>query len=91
VLRFVEVSVPDDSRLGLALVGDHQIHPYFGPRLSRRVTLLPAAGGSAPEDADWLVLAPETRVARCAEAWSRDFEHQGWHVERRLGPDACLG
>jgi hypothetical protein len=91
VLRFVEESVPDDSRLGLALVGDHQIHPYFGPRLSRRVTLLPAAGGSAPEDADWLVLAPETRVARCSGAWSRDFEHQGWHVERRLGPDACLG
>jgi hypothetical protein len=90
VLRYVEESVPETAALGLALVGDHQIHPYFGPRLSRRVLLLPAAGGAAPPQASWLVLAPRTRVRRCPEAWRRELAHGGWSIERRLAADACL-
>jgi hypothetical protein len=90
VLRFVEERVPDDADVGLALVGDHQIHPYFGPRLSRRVELVPASGAAAPAGAEWLVLAPETVVERCRESWRREFAHQGWNVERRLAPDDCL-
>jgi hypothetical protein len=36
------------------------------------------------------VLAPETVVERCPESWRQAFAHQGWSVERRLGPDDCL-
>ncbi len=89
VLRFVEESVPDDSRIGLSLIGDHHVHPYFGPRLTRHVSLVPSDGGAAPADANWLVLAPSTRVRRCEDAWQPEFVHEGWRVERRLAPDAC--
>jgi hypothetical protein len=91
VLRFVEERVPDDARLGVSHTADHWIHPFFGPRLTRHVTLVRADGGSAPPDANWLVLAPLTRVRRCPAAWRLEFEHpHGWRIERRIGRDACL-
>jgi uncharacterized membrane protein YciS (DUF1049 family) len=90
VLRFVEESVPEDSRIGLSLIGDHHVHPYFGPRLSRHVWLIPSDSGSPPADANWLVLAPSTQVRRCPDAWQPEFVHQEWRVERRIAADACL-
>lgn len=90
VLRFVEENIPEDSRIGLSLIGDHQIHPYFGPRLSRHISLVPHDGGLPPAEADWLVLAPLTQVRRCRGAWQAEFSHQDWRVERRVAPDTCL-
>lgn len=91
VLAYVEESVPDDARLGLSLVGDDWIHPFFGPSLSRHVTLVSSDGGSPPSDAEWLVLAPQTKVTRCPGSWGPEYVNgHGWRVERRLAPDDCL-
>jgi hypothetical protein len=91
VLRFVEERVPADSRLALSIVADHWIHPYFGPSLSRHVTLLPPRGGRPPEEASWLVTEPGTEVQRCAGAWRLEYVNgYGWRVERRVKPDACF-
>jgi hypothetical protein len=89
VLRYTEDEIPSDAQLGLSLVADDYIHPYFGPRLSRQVTIVRADGGVPPSGADWLVLAPFTRVRRCPDAWRHEFFHNGWRVERRLAADRC--
>ena len=87
--RFVHEGVPEDARLALSLPGNHHVHPYFGPRVSRHVSLVAGEGGSAPADSEWLVLAPGTDVRRCDASWEPAFSHQGWSVERRVAPDAC--
>ena len=91
VLRFVEENVPSDAWIGVALTGNHHLHPYFGPSLSRHVSLVNGAGAIPPADADWLVLAPGTDVRRCPGAWWPDHTEAGWTVERRVAPDTCLG
>ena len=90
VHRFVHERVPEDARLALSLPGNHHVHPYFGPRVSRHVSLVASDGGSPPAESQWLVRAPETGVRRCDDAWEPAFVHQGWSVERRVAPDACL-
>ena len=89
IYRFVEENIPANARLGLSLPGTHLIHPYFGSELSRHVSLV-GMRSRAPAQAEWLVLAPGTAVRRCADAWKPGLVHQGWTVERRVGPDACL-
>jgi hypothetical protein len=90
VLRFVEDNVPENARIGISLTGNHHLHPYFGPKLSRHVNLVPYDGGIAPADTEWLVLAPETRVRRCDGSWRPEHAAGGWSVEQRLAPDTCL-
>ena len=90
VHRFVEENVPADARVGVALTGNDHLHPYFGPALSRHVSLVTGPAASPPADAEWLVLAPGTEVRRCPGAWRKDHAEGGWAVERRLAPDACL-
>jgi hypothetical protein len=91
VLAFVERNVPGDAHMSLSLVGPQWIHPYFGPNLSRRVTLVAAAGGSPPGDADWLVVAPAGEPRRCPGSWaSGHVNRNGWRIERRVAPDRCL-
>lgn len=89
-LRFMEENVPENARIGISLPGNHHLHPYFGPRLSRHVSLVPRDGGEPPADIEWLVIGPQTSVRRCRDAWQPEFIDQDWHVERRIGPDACL-
>jgi hypothetical protein len=89
VHRFVEESVPEDAHVGVALPGNHHLHPYFGEEVSRHVSL-PGGGESPPEaEAEWIVVAPGTDVPRCPDAWRMEFEHGGWSIERRVGPDDC--
>jgi hypothetical protein len=90
VLRFVEENVPENAQIGVSLTGNHHLHPYFGPKLSRHVALVPYDGGIPPADTEWLVLAPETRVRRCDGSWRPQFSAGGWRVEQRLAPDTCL-
>jgi hypothetical protein len=88
--RFVEENVPADARLGVALPGNHHLHPYFGADLDRHVSLASGPGARPDADAEWLVVAPGTDVRRCPGAWRAQLEHGGWTVERRLGPDSCF-
>jgi hypothetical protein len=90
VFRFFDENVPADARIGVSLTDNHHLHPYFGANLSRHVSLVPAEGGSPPAAADWLVLAPETNVRRCPDAWRAEHVEGGWSVERRVAPDDCF-
>ena len=90
VHRFVHERVPEDALIAVSLTGNHHLHPYFGPRVSRHVLLVSSDGGSPPAESEWLVVMPEADVRRCEEAWSREFEHGGWSVERRVASDDCL-
>lgn len=89
VHRFVEEIVPTDARIGVALTGNDHLHPYFGQRLSRHVSLVSGPGADPPADIEWLVLAPGTDVRRCPDAWRPDHAEGGWTVERRVAPDSC--
>jgi hypothetical protein len=91
VHRFVEENVPADARIGVSLTSNQHLSPYFGAGLARTVSLVGAEGGRPPADADWLVLAPESDVRRCAGAWHPVLVEGGWSVERRMAPDDCLG
>lgn len=89
VFRFLEEAVPDETRLAVAPRENDFLSPYFGPRLSRHVTLVDEDGVIA-EDSDWLVIHPTRTVVRCAESWdSRLRVPGGWRLERRIAPDTC--
>lgn len=91
VFEFLENTVPADARVAVAARENDFLSPYFGPRVSRHVTLLTPRSPSVPPAVDWLVLAPSTRAGRCTEAWRRELTLEvGWRIERRIGPDACL-
>jgi hypothetical protein len=90
VHRFVEEHVPVDAHIGISLTGNLHLHPYFGPNLSRHVSLVFADGGIPPASSEWLVLAAETNVRRCPGAWHPELVHGGWSVERRVAADDCL-
>jgi hypothetical protein len=90
--RYLSARLPGRARLALAVRGNDFIFPYFGPELSRHITLV-LPGGRVPPDADWLVLSPFTKAARCPESWRNEFRLPGgrnWRLDRRVAPDACL-
>ena len=92
VLAYVESKVSEDARLGLSLVGDDWIHPFFGPHLRRHVTIVSSRGGVPPRNAEWLVLGAGAHVRRCPMSWRPEHVNgQGWRVERRIAPDDCFG
>jgi hypothetical protein len=89
VYRFLEKAVPEEARLAVAPRENDFLSPYFGPRLSRHVTLVDENGAIA-EDADWLVIHPTRTVARCAESWDTRLRAVGgWRIDRRIAPDTC--
>lgn len=90
VLKFVEQRVPEEANIGVALTGLHLIHPYFGPQITRDVSLLPGDTGSAPPDAQWLVLAPGASPRGCPDSWKPELDTRGWSVDRRVHPDVCF-
>jgi hypothetical protein len=90
VLRYVDDSVPTDAALAVVVRENDFLSPYFGDRFSRHVSLVSPDGGVVPPDAEWLVIAPSTRVRRCTDAWRQEFAHEkGWSIERRIAPDEC--
>jgi hypothetical protein len=91
VVAEVEKAIPEDAHVALSIVAEDVIHPFFGSRLTRRISLVAPDGGTPPDDSEWLVLAPEAELRRCPESWRRTYEDdQGWRVEQRLAPDSCL-
>lgn len=90
LLSFVERAIPQDARVAVAPRENDFLSPFFGPRLSRHVAPVRPFADAAPADAEWLVLAPGSRVRRCPGAWARELETgTGWQVEHRIGPDDC--
>ncbi len=90
-VKFVTEDVPEDAHIALALPGNHHIHPYFGPRISRRISLVaPGGGGRAAAESEWLIMAPGTRVRRCPGSWDLRLAENRWRIERRVAPDDCL-
>jgi hypothetical protein len=89
VIAFVEDQVPADATIAIAARENDFLSPYFGPRLTRTVVLLPPSS-VVPATAEWLVLSPHARVRWCAAAWRRKLRVESdWRIERRVGPDAC--
>jgi hypothetical protein len=59
------------------------IYPFFGDRRERTVLLVEHQGGDVPRVATWLVAAPGASIERCGR-WKREYDQNGWVVERRL-------
>jgi hypothetical protein len=55
VLEFIEKDVPPEDIVALALSTGDWSYPAFGPRLSRRVLLVPFGSSASEIEADWLV------------------------------------
>ena len=91
--RYLDEHVPPDAKIALAVRGNDFIFPYFGPGISREVTLVRPLT-SVPADAEWLVMSPYTRATRCPTSWRREFSARPiwthFRLERRIGPDDCL-
>jgi hypothetical protein len=88
-MRFVDERVPTDASLGIALTGNSFAFPYFGPRLTRTLTIVDA-GDVLPGDLDWLVASPARPLRGCRDAWERVRRGPyGWSVWRRASPDTC--
>ena len=89
VYEHLEAEVPADARIAIAARENEYLLPYFGADLSRHVSLV-RAGDVAPIEAQWVVESPGSRARRCQGAWRTTLELEaGWHVARRVGPDAC--
>ena len=90
LFHFVERAIPEDAFVAVARRENDFLSPFFGPGPSRRVELVRLDSGAVPGDAEWLVLAPGSRVRRCRAAWTRELRTAtSWRVERRISPDAC--
>ncbi len=71
MLEFLDEQVPADATVALALSEDDFGYPAFGPRLERRVTLVPHESDARRIDAEWLVANP----ARAGQ-----IERTCWHA-----------
>ncbi|MFO7572217.1 MAG: hypothetical protein R6W48_06400 [Gaiellaceae bacterium] len=88
LLRFVEESVPAHDTVALALGRDDWGYPAFGPRLTRRVVLVPLASSAADVETDWLI-AGSTRAPEIdSTCWSPALEAAGTTVFARV-PGTC--
>ena len=88
-IRFVEENVPLDARIGLALEENDFGFPYFGPKLTRFVTIVDV-GDSLSDSIQWLVAAPGRRLDGCVPAWRRERRGPGgWEVWRRVATNAA--
>ena len=88
-IRYVEEHVPADARIGIALEENAFALPYFGPRLTRHVTIVDD-GDVVPPGVEWLVVSPSRSPSACADGWEpARGGAQGWQVWRRVAADEC--
>jgi len=90
-LRYVQMHVPVDASIGIALQGNSFGFPYFGPRLTRHVVVVDE-GDTIPGSIMWLVTAPGRAPLGCPAAWrAARMGPFGWGVWQRRGPDSrCI-
>jgi hypothetical protein len=89
VLEHVAAHVPTDADIAIAPRENDFLSPYFGPRLSRHVSLL-RPGDPVPPAVEWLVLSPEAGVHECDGPFEETHSNGGgWRVARRVSPAKC--
>jgi hypothetical protein len=97
VYRFVEERVPWDAHVavepnvwpgGTNAGGNMQPYPFFGPDLSRTVSLADTADEARAAGADWAVLR-DARREPCSPGWRLSFRYGLWVVLRRDPDAAC--
>jgi hypothetical protein len=77
-----------DETVAVAPLVGEILYPFFDPNLTRRTVLVPVDGGTVPDGADWLVLAPGPRVERCG-TWDAVSSAEGWLVLRHGAGAPC--
>lgn len=88
VFRYLDEEMPRRAAVGLAFGANDFGYPVFGPRLERRVELVPFGSNGAEIDADWLVANPERAAEIDDTCWRKMHESEGGTVFRRV-PGAC--
>lgn len=87
--RFVEERVPEDASIGVALAYNSFLFPYFGERLTRRLTIVDEED-VVPPDVDWIVASPGRSVLACPGSWARArLGPYRWSVWRRTSTVRC--
>jgi hypothetical protein len=81
----------DDDTVAVAPQIGEIVYPLLDPHGARRTVLVPVDGGHVPDDAEWLVLGPGSRVERCGGWRVTTRTDDGWVVARRGSGDttAC--
>jgi hypothetical protein len=83
VLEFIETRIPSDATVSLALRGDDFGYPAFGPRLERRVDLVPDEPEGSAGESEWLIASP-AHTRELGSCWASDLETpDGWTIFRR--------
>jgi hypothetical protein len=89
VLQFLDEEVPRDDSVALALGANDFGYPAFGPRLERRVELVPFGSSAAEIATDWLVANPDRAAEIDPTCWRRVVDVEGGAVfSREAG--ACV-
>lgn len=84
LLRFLEERAGRDTTVAVALVGNGWAYPAFGPKLERRVLLVPRGADARDVAADWL-LADIERVPELSHAcWTPTVVAEGGALFARL-------
>lgn len=88
LFRFLDTRVPPSASLALALGVNDFGYPAFGPRLERRIVLVPFGSSAAEIETDWLYAngARSTEVDR--DCWAPAFASERGTVFRRT-PETC--
>jgi 4-amino-4-deoxy-L-arabinose transferase-like glycosyltransferase len=69
VLRFLDDEVPRHDSIGLALGANDFGYPAFGPRLTRRVELLPFGSNGRDVDVMWVLVNTERSAELDSACW----------------------
>ena len=86
-LEFMDASVPADASVGLALGRDGFGFPAFGPRLERRVVLVPRDSGAQDLSVEWIYASRRRARTIDPDCWQRVLDSPGTVVLKRR--DSC--
>jgi hypothetical protein len=79
--RYLELEIPPDATLALAVLRDTYLYPAWDARL-RRTVLFVDEDGRIPDEAEWLVIGPGRNLD--ATGWRlRLATERGWRILRR--------
>ena len=79
--RFLELEIPPDATLALAVLRDTYLYPAWDARL-RRTVLFVGEDGRIPDQAEWLVIGPRKNVD--TTGWRPELAtERGWRILRR--------
>jgi hypothetical protein len=83
-LRFLDEDVPRHDSIALALGANEFGYPAFGPRLERRVDLVPFGSSAREVRSDWLLADPQRAAEIDSTCWHMAFRSERGTVFRRV-------